>query len=219
MNEVEKQVSSLCFLKCNVLYRYVSVVKAARPISKAGEGAAAAGEGVGAGHWVAVKEMTWVSDSWRLRAGAQIQDQRNLTKEEVLKECKLWRRVCDPPHDTVVHLHACYVEQSRAFLVGDMMSGGSLWDVLVEKGRRGVGPAAALAATRRLLNALTHCHARGVLHRDVKLDNLLLSESGDPESAKLTDFGLSARMDEGGAVWGGVCGTPSYMVHKSRIQY
>jgi serine/threonine protein kinase len=48
---------------------------------------------------------------------------------------------------------------------------------------RGIGPGAALAATRRLLHALTHCHARGVLHRDVKLDNLLLADSGDMAGA------------------------------------
>jgi serine/threonine protein kinase len=63
------------------------------------------------------------------------------------------------------------------------MSGGSVWDVMIEKGRRGIGPAAALAATSRMLQALTHCHARGVLHRDVKLDNLLLADSGDMDTA------------------------------------
>lgn len=195
------------------------MVKAARPINRpaAADTAAtdvAATESTttpGGTHWVAVKEMTWVSDSWRLRQGAQMYDQRNLTREEVLRECNLWRRVCDPPHTAIVHLHACYVERSRVFLVGDLMNGGSLWDVLVEKGRRGVGPAAALAATRCLLDGLTHCHARGVLHRDVKLGNLLLSESANSESVKLADFGLSARMDAAGGVWGGVCGTPAYM--------
>ena len=100
--------------------------------------------------------------------------------------------VCEPPHDTIVHLHACFMEPSRAFLVCDLMSGGAVWDVMIEKGRRGIGPADALGATRRLLHALAHCHARGVLHRDVKLDNLLLADSGDMDTAKLTDFGLSA---------------------------
>ena len=182
-----------------------STVKAARLKDTGGAAKAVTGQ------WVAVKEMTWVSDTWRLRQGAAMKNQRNLTKDEVLKECELWRRVCDPPNDAVAHLHACYVEQSRAFLVTDLMSGGSLMDVMIEKGRRGVPVPAALAATKRLLSALAHCHARGILHRDVKLDNLLLSESGDAGSAKLTDFGLSARTGEDGSMWGAVCGTPGYM--------
>jgi hypothetical protein len=111
-----------------------SVVKAARP-----RAAAAAAEGERGGGWVAVKQMTWVSDTWRNRPGVKVKDQRNLTKEEVLKECELWRQVCEPPHDTIVHLHACFIDPSRANLVCDLMSGGAVWDVMIETGRRGIG--------------------------------------------------------------------------------
>lgn len=75
-----------------------------------------------------------------------------------------------------------------------------------------------------MIVAVEYIHSLGVAHRDLKLENLLLSKDG--ERIKVTDFGLAARLDEweGEAVrhrlraWGKrshmrqqvACGTPSY---------
>lgn len=48
--------------------------------------------------------------------------------------------------------------------------------------------------TPQVAAALAHAHAHGVVHRDVKLDNVLLAEEGDLRSLKLADFGLSAAL-------------------------
>lgn len=45
-----------------------------------------------------------------------------------------------------------------------------------------------------MLLALQHCHARGVAHRDVKLENMLLTES-EPPHARLCDFGFATAVD------------------------
>ena len=64
-----------------------------------------------------------------------------------------------------------------------------------------------------LLDALAHSHARGVLHRDIKPQNVLLTKSGGSPSVKLTDFGLAYALQDVQDVtdWHRAAGTPEYM--------
>ena len=66
-----------------------------------------------------------------------------------------------------------------------------------------------------LLDALSHAHARGVIHRDIKPGNILLCAADDPRPGlKLTDFGIAAPLGEhidGEAEEGRLSGTPRYM--------
>src|SRR5205085_2748637 len=60
-----------------------------------------------------------------------------------------------------------------------------------------------------LARAVHHAHERGVIHRDLRPNNILLTEDGHP---KLTDFGLAKRLDEVSVTkTGELMGTPSYM--------
>jgi len=89
------------------------------------------------------------------------------------------------------------------YLVMDLLSGGSLWDY------RGRLPWRHLKGLLlRLLDALAHAHARGVVHRDLKLTNVLLTH---PERrAVITDFGLAQLRRDDAAVHL-PAGTPNYM--------
>ncbi len=81
----------------------------------------------------------------------------------------------------------------RAFLVMDLVPGGSLQDRIDRDGRLPPDEAASIVAS--VARALAVVHARGILHRDLKPDNVLLPEGGAPV---LTDFGLAGTL-EGGA--------------------
>jgi eukaryotic-like serine/threonine-protein kinase len=84
-------------------------------------------------------------------------------------------------------------------------------------------PTDALAITRQILDALSHTHAVGVVHRDLKPDNVLLVDGG--VTVKLIDFGIAkllgeAAFDVGGGrltATGIVFGTPAYMAPEQAL--
>lgn len=98
------------------------------------------------------------------------------------------------------------------YLVMELLEGASLADVLA------VGvfpPARAIKITKQILSAVEAAHKIGVVHRDLKPENILLIEkNGDPDFAKITDFGIAqVRMEETRHITqvGIVYGSPLYM--------
>ncbi|KAB2076777.1 hypothetical protein ES319_A06G062000v1 [Gossypium barbadense] len=61
---------------------------------------------------------------------------------------------------------------------------------------------------QQLIDAVAHCHSKGVYHRDLKPENLLLDSYGD---LKVSDFGLSALLQQGVGLLHTTCGTPNYV--------
>jgi serine/threonine-protein kinase len=101
------------------------------------------------------------------------------------------------------------------FLVMDLVVGRSLHD---EIGRCGALPVPrALHIARHILRGLRHAHGLGLVHRDITPRNILLVErDGDPDFARVLDFGLAKAIEDqhGGdqiTGTGFVCGTPRYM--------
>ncbi len=111
-------------------------------------------------------------------------------------------------HPRIVRIHAADLEAGAPYLVQDLALGGSLQRRLEREGPLPPGEAAALVA--ELADALSHAHARGVLHRDLKPHNVLLDEAGTP---RLTDFGLALQLDARSRLThtGELLGSPGYM--------
>jgi len=112
----------------------------------------------------------------------------------------------------LVHPHICtiidYAEAAEAvFIVMPYLAGGSLADVLVKERTVSAGPAMAVCA--QIATALDYAHRRGVVHRDVKPDNVLFDEDGH---ALITDFGIATARFHGRLTGTGrAMGTPHYM--------
>ncbi|XP_020583533.1 CBL-interacting protein kinase 33-like isoform X6 [Phalaenopsis equestris] len=89
-------------------------------------------------------------------------------------------------HPNVIRLHEVMGSKSKIFIVLEYATGGELLNNIIDHGR--MGEAEARRYFHQLINAIDFCHSRGVYHRDLKLDNLLLDASGN---LKLSDFGFS----------------------------
>lgn len=123
----------------------------------------------------------------------------------VVAEVRLTRRVT---HPNVVRTHDVGSAGDARFLVMEYVEGVSLADLLAR--HRCLPVAAAVVVGMQLCRALDVVHARGVLHRDVKPQNILLTAEGQ---VKLTDFGVAALREAAGAQEPGLTtpGTPPYM--------
>jgi len=89
-------------------------------------------------------------------------------------------------HPKIVQIFEFGRADSCVFLVMEYVNGHSLKDLMAESGRYSEGRAVELAGAAT--EALGAAHARGIVHRDVKPDNMMLSRSGE---FKLVDLGLA----------------------------
>jgi len=88
------------------------------------------------------------------------------------------------------------------------MKGGELYEEIVK--RKSFSEKDASRIMQQLFSALAYLHENGIVHRDLKLENLLLVKESDPElTLKLADFGLS-KLYSGKALQT-ACGTPFYV--------
>ncbi len=103
------------------------------------------------------------------------------------------------------------------YLVMEYLEGRSLGDLLDEYQR--LPPARALHIMRHVMRGLAHAHAQGVVHRDIKPDNIyLVQRDGDADFAKVVDFGIAKLVgpaesegDQGLTKTGVAIGTPKYL--------
>ncbi|MFN2120934.1 MAG: serine/threonine protein kinase [Anaerolineales bacterium] len=109
-------------------------------------------------------------------------------------------------HPAIVPVYDMGEEDGEPYFVMRYMPGGSLtqW---IEKGRLSLQDAARII--ERLSSALAYAHRNGLVHRDLKPDNILFDNDGDPF---ISDFGVAKITDSSTSMTGsGIIGTPAYM--------
>ena len=110
-------------------------------------------------------------------------------------------------HPHIVPLYDYWREPDRAYIVMRYMRGGSLRDLMEQDGIMGTDVTSKVL--EQVGSALTFAHRNGVVHRDIKADNILLDEDGN---AYLSDFGIAREL--GGEALdsdGSLVGTPAYL--------
>ncbi|MBV8955178.1 MAG: serine/threonine protein kinase, partial [Solirubrobacterales bacterium] len=114
-------------------------------------------------------------------------------------------------HPNVVAIHYAGEQDGLLFFVMDYVVGTDLRDLLKRSGA--FEPERAVDILEQLSAALDAAHERGLVHRDVKPANVLLTVRDGQEHAYLTDFGVAKRFDTMGGLTaqGAVVGTVDYM--------
>ena len=106
-------------------------------------------------------------------------------------------------------------DDRRSFLVMEALTGESLGARIEREGALHWREAVAIAAS--MLRGLRHAHDRGVVHRDIKPDNVFLAVKDDVPTVKILDFGIAKLLDAGGdgsattTRAGMTVGTPAYL--------
>ncbi|MEV5824254.1 serine/threonine-protein kinase [Spirillospora sp. NPDC052242] len=131
-------------------------------------------------------------------------DERENRHRRTLREARASARL---GHPGVVTVHDVVDEDGRPWIVMELVRGRSLQDIIDEDGP--LAPARVAAIGRQVIGALRAAHAVGILHRDVKPANVLVT--GD-DRAVLTDFGIAQVAGDATLTGTGmVMGSPAYM--------
>ncbi|VVB17604.1 unnamed protein product [Arabis nemorensis] len=122
----------------------------------------------------------------------------------IKREISILRRV---RHPYIVHLLEVMATKTKIYIVMEYVRGGELYN-MVAQGRLREGTARRYF--QQLISSVAFCHSRGVYHRDLKLENLLLDDQGN---LKVSDFGLSVVSEQlrQDGICQTFCGTPAYL--------
>lgn len=132
-------------------------------------------------------------------------DDAGITREDIFKEIDI---VIALRHPNIIYLKEYFEEGNKVYIIMEYLRGGELLDAVIQKGSYNESDARTIF--KQLIDAVNYMHAKDVVHRDLKLENLLLAESGDINTVKVADFGLAKKFAGGGAL-STICGTPQYV--------
>jgi len=124
-------------------------------------------------------------------------------REKLMSEIRIHRSL---KHPNIVRFVRCFEDEQHVYLLLDLCDSGSLADLVRKKGR--LSEAEARPLLLQLIEAVRFMHSRWVIHRDIKLGNILLCSA---TSARLADFGLAAQLESDKQRKMTICGTPNYI--------
>jgi tRNA A-37 threonylcarbamoyl transferase component Bud32 len=100
-------------------------------------------------------------------------------------------------HPNIVKLEEIYESENEIFLVQELLSGGDLFDRLDAQPMEHYSEGQCAKLVKQMLSAVRYIHSKGIIHRDLKLENFLFDDPGPDGELKMIDFGLSKHFKAG----------------------
>jgi len=173
--------------------RYIGKYRVKGELGRGGMGAVFLAEQPGLGREVAIKELIQSADPMALK--------------RFLQEAQVMARTS---HPNLVQVHDMELQGNVNYLVMEFIRGRSLRDWM---NQAQIPPPQVFAVMHGVLQALDYAHRHAIVHRDMKPENVLISDEG---MVKVADFGIARLMDDTGiggtaTKTGTTVGTPQYM--------
>ncbi|XP_071964629.1 calcium/calmodulin-dependent protein kinase type IV-like [Antedon mediterranea] len=130
--------------------------------------------------------------------------EKKVNQKELAVEIKILFKI---DHQNIIKLREIFEESRKIYLVLDLVTGGELFDRIVERGQYSERDAAH--CVRQICSGVSYLHDNDIVHRDLKPENLLYATKDDDAVLMIADFGLSKIMSDD-VQMKTVCGTPGY---------
>lgn len=150
---------------------------------------------------MAVNRLTGLKVAIKTIEKAFIKDQR--TRRKIFQEVFIMKKLC---HCNIIRILEVFESSNKVMIALEYAGGGDLLQIIKYRGR--LTEEEAKGIFFQVIGAVKACHLAGIVHRDVKLDNILLNS--DMTEIKLCDFGVS-RFAKAGEIVKEQCGTPAYL--------
>ena len=149
------------------------------------------GQGASGSVWLVSHKKTGQKFACKIvQKDGNMNDAQSMSTEiEIMKRAR---------HRNIVSMYELYETPKVLWIILELVDGGDLQNYIATHPEHSEHTTAT--QVRQLLKALHYLHSLGVVHRDIKLANILLRKHGEIPECKLADFGLSAlvRLGEGG---------------------
>ncbi|XP_075052217.1 NUAK family SNF1-like kinase 2 [Mixophyes fleayi] len=129
----------------------------------------------------------------------RIKDEQDML--HIRRETEIMSSIC---HPHIISIYEVFENSSKIVIVMEYASQGDLYDYISERQR--LSEQEARRFFRQIVSAVQYCHANGIVHRDLKLENILLDEN---KNVKIADFGLS-NIYHSDSYLQTYCGSPLY---------
>ncbi|CAD8060664.1 unnamed protein product [Paramecium sonneborni] len=141
------------------------------------------------------------------------------SKKLILNELKICHYLSQFNQESILNLREFYQEKEYIILIFDFCEGGTLYSYMALKN---FNPSFLdiRKVMKKLLVAIKFLHKHNIMHRDIKMDNIMLLENNNPNSLQIIDFGFSTFIDDQPYIIER-CGTPGYIAPElySEIPY
>ena len=153
----------------------------------------------------------WAAENVALNARVAVKLVRSsdpILSERMVREAQSAARL---EHPAIVRIFDLGVHAGKPFVVMELLDGEDLGSVLERHEK--IGPVAAIRTLLPIAHALVTAHANGVVHRDVKPENIFLVRTKAGRQPKLVDFGVAKVMDSREQItrFGAMVGSPAYV--------
>lgn len=128
-----------------------------------------------------------------------------LTQYDITLEIQTWSQL---KHENVIRFKEFFKNRDNIYIISEYCSGGELLNYFIENNDK-VTVDDTRIIFRQILKGIEYLHSQGVVHRDIKLENILLKKPNDISRIAIADFGFAKRSYHDNM--NTICGSPQYI--------